>query len=412
MSKRVREEEEVKKDSAKKKQKQPERGYFVTVPSVEFNLPFKLFFGLAPQYVRFPLPQGTTRVINLIKEQPLCQNSVVDGVHTTVFVPIQDQKPPTAQQLDSVWRFLNDLEEDNQHSVYIHCKGGHGRSGAVVAAIVARFNGWSGEYTRNRIEALWLAQRDCSKLRASVLILGCPQTQAQREAVDTWSRPFALAPIHVIPFRMHTFYSEKTSVFSNFAKTKGVSATVESIFQGTKFSGEDDEAVREYSQLVITARTPTIAKTLGTQKKRFGYCSKTTLLSPKEIKKGTHKRAGQTVNEVVDEFLDKGVRLKENWEEQKVQVMANLVREKFIKDIEARAILLAPELTDTLLIEHTTRDCFWGDGGNCWSATALSGRNHLGRILTALRYKLLEDEQHPSDALREAVGKEIFALFD
>jgi predicted NAD-dependent protein-ADP-ribosyltransferase YbiA (DUF1768 family) len=212
-------------------------------------------------------------------------------------------------------------------------------------------------------------------------------------------------------FKVHTFYSPKTSVFSNFAKTKNNPFTVESLFQAQKFTGPDDEAVREYSELVKTSRTPTIAKTLGTQHKRFGYCSKTQLLSPKELKKGTHQRAGQTVNEIVDEFLGKGVRLKENWEEQKVQVMATLVREKFSQDREAKAQLLAPDLADTLLVEHTSRDYFWGDGGVVSEATSAGKRNYLGRILTALRYKLLEDKQQPSDALRTAVGKEIFALF-
>lgn len=91
--------------------------------------------------------------------------------------------------------------------------------------------------------------------------------------------------------------------------------------------------------------------------------------------------------------------------------MATLVREKFSQDREAKAQLLAPDLADTLLVEHTSRDYFWGDGGVVSEATSAGKRNYLGRILTALRYKLLEDKQQPSDALRTAVGKEIFALF-
>jgi ribA/ribD-fused uncharacterized protein len=60
--------------------------------------------------------------------------------------------------------------------------------------------------------------------------------------------------------------------------------------------------------------------------------------------------------------------------------MMEAVEAKFRQHEALRALLL--DTGDAMLVEHTKRDAFWGDGGDG------SGRNELGRILMAVRERL------------------------
>lgn len=91
----------------------------------------------------------------------------------------------------------------------------------------------------------------------------------------------------------------------------------------------------EFLQRIIDAKSPMIAKKLG------------------------HKKCN----------VDK-------WDAIKVEEMKHVVREKF-KHPVLRERLLATE--DAIRIEHTSRDAFWGDGGND------RGLNMLGKCLMQIR---------------------------
>lgn len=112
-------------------------------------------------------------------------------------------------------------------------------------------------------------------------------------------------------------------------------ATSEHYFQAMKFDGtEHGEAVRR-------ARSPGAAAGLGRQRGRG---------------------------------------LRRDWESVKVEVMRTALRAKFTQHGELRELLLGTG--EAILIEHTHRDAFWGDGGDG------SGKNWLGRLLMAIRSEL------------------------
>ncbi|MHA2876766.1 GTP cyclohydrolase II [Vibrio campbellii] len=72
--------------------------------------------------------------------------------------------------------------------------------------------------------------------------------------------------------------------------------------------------------------------------------------------------------------------VREDWDEDKLSVMAFIVREKFLQNPQ-----LAKQLMQTgnaCLTEHSHKDAFWGDGGDG------SGENHLGEILMNVRAEL------------------------
>jgi ribA/ribD-fused uncharacterized protein len=77
---------------------------------------------------------------------------------------------------------------------------------------------------------------------------------------------------------------------------------------------------------------------------------------------------------------DRKKKLRRDWESVKVSVMADALRAKFTQHPELRDILLGTG--DAKLVEHTTNDDYWGDGGDG------SGRNMLGTLLMRVREEL------------------------
>lgn len=72
--------------------------------------------------------------------------------------------------------------------------------------------------------------------------------------------------------------------------------------------------------------------------------------------------------------------LRADWEDVKNDVMREAVRAKFTQHRKLRNILLSTG--DALLVEHTTNDFYWGDGGDG------TGLNMLGKILMEIREEL------------------------
>jgi ribA/ribD-fused uncharacterized protein len=77
---------------------------------------------------------------------------------------------------------------------------------------------------------------------------------------------------------------------------------------------------------------------------------------------------------------DRRQKLRADWESVKVDVMRTAVRAKFAQHADLRAMLLSTG--DAALVEHTSNDDYWGDGGDG------RGRNMLGRILAEIRDEL------------------------
>ncbi|WP_425615968.1 NADAR family protein [Anatilimnocola sp. NA78] len=141
------------------------------------------------------------------------------------------------------------------------------------------------------------------------------------------------------------FYAtgDKYGEFSNFAaypiQLNGKAwPTSEHYFQAMKFVGEPDE--EELRQ----AKSPMIVARLGRDRKRP---------------------------------------LRPDWDVVKDDVMRAAVLAKFTQYVDLRELLLGTG--EVPLIEHTTNDSYWGDGGDG------GGKNMLGQILMEVRAKLRVD---------------------
>ena len=75
--------------------------------------------------------------------------------------------------------------------------------------------------------------------------------------------------------------------------------------------------------------------------------------------------------------------LRGDWEAVKDDVMRAALRAKLAQHADVRDLLLSTG--DAEIVEHTTNDRYWGDGGDG------TGRNVLGRLLMELRAELAGD---------------------
>ena len=134
--------------------------------------------------------------------------------------------------------------------------------------------------------------------------------------------------------------NEPFGEFSNFSphpiRLKGKTwPTSEHYFQAQKFVGtEHEEAVRR-------AKSPMVAARMGRSRKRP---------------------------------------LRRDWEAVKDDIMREALRAKFQQHAELKTLLLSTG--EARLIEHTTNDRYWGDGGDG------AGKNRLGQLLMELRAEL------------------------
>ena len=72
--------------------------------------------------------------------------------------------------------------------------------------------------------------------------------------------------------------------------------------------------------------------------------------------------------------------LRKDWEKVKDNIMCEIVLAKFSQNKQQRTTLLYTG--DSKLVEHTTNDSYWGDGGDG------SGKNQLGKTLMKVRKEL------------------------
>ena len=72
--------------------------------------------------------------------------------------------------------------------------------------------------------------------------------------------------------------------------------------------------------------------------------------------------------------------LRQDWETVKDDIMREALLAKFTQHPSLRSLLLGTENAE--LIEHTTNDSYWGDGGDG------TGKNRLGQLLMELREQL------------------------
>lgn len=208
--------------------------------------------------------------------------------------------------------------------VYLHCKGGHGRSGIVVASLLCYMFGMSPE---DALEHTTKYHSRRSVMREKWRSLGSPQTYQQKNFVRKFFYPLNF---------YRAYMTGNTTGFSNFTahpvNIDGmVFPTSEAAIQALK---NPDDA--KYVMKQAGARTPVISKNLGNR-----------------------------------------VTLRDDWEDMSDELMYKVLRAKFDQHPNLKKNILCTGLRP--IAQHTRGDFYWGDGGDG------SGLNKLGKALTKLR---------------------------
>jgi len=186
------------------------------------------------------------------------------------------------------------------------------------------------------------------------------------------------------------------SILSNFARTSfelesyGVTmmyATAENAFQSLKYlalassleDGPLSAAYKSYALVVGQAKTPNRSYFLA-QLRLVKDGSRPNFSTPDR----TFRDSQDAI--AMQKAFDAGVR-KPDFDElssnQRVAIMDRVLKAKFTQNQAARTYLESTR--PRILIEHTTRDPFWGDGG---TGEDNATNNHLGKALMRLRTAL------------------------
>lgn len=244
--------------------------------------------------------------------------------------PIEDRSIPNNWYDFSVFitHIINIIKKcDKDNKIYIHCKGGHGRSGVVVACILKIFLNLDVSHSLE-LTRFYHSQR--KNLKERWRKIGSPQTYKQKQFVESF-------------FKELYFYkalkSNYTSGFSNFSLHKikikdiGIFHTSEAAYNSYKC--ED----KNYIQKQINCKTPFNSRKLAL-----------------EIKETIH------------------------WKENKIKIMKKIIHIKLFQHEDFRNNLLNTGYRKIIFSDKN--DDFWGLGRNG------NGSNNLGKILTELRYEL------------------------
>lgn len=124
------------------------------------------------------------------------------------------------------------------------------------------------------------------------------------------------------------------------------------------------------------ADTANKAFKMGTQKCAGGYGSKWNIY-----------KGGPNLNDTIKYYRLK-ISIRSDWEIVKLDIMGKALLMKFTQNKDLKDLLLGTD--DRHIIEHTTKDTTWGDGGD--GGTGEKGMNLLGKSLMELRQLLRFDE--------------------
>ena len=141
--------------------------------------------------------KGVILFVDLTTEHEKIRLNVYNTSYEHLSFPIKDRYIPI--ELNKFTEFIiylcNRIRNiKNGKYIYIHCKGGHGRSGLVVACILSYMNNIPGE------ESILLTNKFHSErkhMRDKWRQLGSPQTHKQKEFIIRMFKPIFITNVHI-----------------------------------------------------------------------------------------------------------------------------------------------------------------------------------------------------------------------
>jgi ribA/ribD-fused uncharacterized protein len=256
--------------------------------------------------------------------------------YTKIEYPIVDRRTPS-----DCHTFCNFITQVSKHiltlkkgeKVYVHCKGGHGRSGIVVACLLCYI------FKIKPDDALKKTTRCHSKrsvMREKWRTIGSPQTLSQKNFVHRLFEPLYFYKAYKIG---STVGFSNCSRHSVSIKGFGYFPTAEAAFQAYK-----DPSNKQYVHSLKISKTALIAKSIG--ENEDSRC------------------------------------LREDWDEIKTYILYKIIKLKFTQNDNIRINLLTTGFRP--ILERSTLTTIDTD-------KMYNGKNVFGSLLTKFRNKLYQD---------------------
>jgi len=256
--------------------------------------------------------------------------------YTQLNYPITDRRTPTdiksfSKFISQVSKIILNLEKGQK--VYVHCKGGHGRSGIVVACLLCFiFNISPHDALKNTTKC----HSKRSVMREKWRTLGSPQTLSQKNFVHKLFEPLYFYKAYktgpTVGFSNCSIHPVSIRGFGDFP-------TAEAAFQAYK-----DPTNINYVNSLKFSKTPLIAKFIGEN--------------------------------------EDNRELRVDWDDIKTSVLYKIVKLKFSQNDDIRSNLLNTGFRP--IVERSRSNFIDGDKMS-------KGKNIFGSLLTQFRDKLYQD---------------------
>lgn len=252
--------------------------------------------------------------------------------YTYISYPINDHNVPTNMHTFSkfILKIARIIKEECSidSKMYLHCKGGHGRSGVVVSILLCYLNNISPEESLKKT-----AQAHCKRenMKEKWRRMGSPQTMQQKNFVFHFCK--------AIYFFNDTKMNDTYNLFStmltrNISTELGDFSTLEAAYQAYK-DPTNEKYVRELKQT------------------------------------NTGKEAIELGEKIITDY---------NWEINKKNIMYKLLKIKFTSNNYMKSNLLNTRLC---VLINKSEDLFWGKN------YINNGLNNLGKLLMKVRNDII-----------------------
>lgn len=271
-----------------------------------------------------------------------------------IHFPIKDmaveQDESTMELVDKI------IHLSNTNIIYIHCKGGHGRTGVIAGLIMHKLYP-SLSYT----EVLRYIQKQHStrkyKPKSST-----PQTSQQfnqLHRIINNSQDIFFYDKNCTHYELSNFYMKKNGLPLFKDKENREWYSSEAYYQAHKFIPE----YNEYAEIIRNTKSAHFAYVLGNMEGNI---------------RPNWKINGVSILDIIKQFKSK-VKIVEDWNNKKENIMIQAITYKFSQNNEIKEKLLSTG--NNRLIEYSPRDTYWG---TYWNK---NGENRLGKILECVRAK-------------------------
>jgi len=159
----------------------------------------RLLFGSLPDdalWAHLVRDHHVSLIVNMVPQDERHRGFARPPSHVPVVrLPVTDQSVPTDTEhlIDSLRLVSCHLLHRREHCVFVHCKGGHGRSALFSGLVFAQL--FPFVHPEQVIHFLTLAHRERVNMRARYAVLPCPTHPRQRRYVRRFVSTCSTIPV-------------------------------------------------------------------------------------------------------------------------------------------------------------------------------------------------------------------------